>query len=310
MTAQRGKAAPVHSQISLQADLGRSDAVLSQLQLKTGDTLRTGSQLTASGSLANYASPQFKFAADGQVDVREVQALTGVAGLEGGVAELHLKGGGTTSKFDVDGRSKLTGVSYRTATVRVSELNASTAIHLTQDDLALSGIDARPREGGTVAGDLRLANWLAPSAPPASKLERSTKPTVPAGPVSRGSVRLQVHGISLRTVLQMTASPKMQDLGFETFVSGRADADWTGNADDFKAVADVGLSAPAQTPADRVPLNGAVDATYYNRSGAVEIRRTRCANPGIAYPCAGRAWRLSAQPAVVDPGRSDDHQSR
>ena len=59
ITAQRGKLPQVRSQLKLQADLGRTSVVLSQLELRTGDSPKKGSVLQASGSLANFANPEF-----------------------------------------------------------------------------------------------------------------------------------------------------------------------------------------------------------------------------------------------------------
>ena len=296
VSAQRGKAPATHSQLNLQADLGRNSANLSQLRLQTGFSSKNRLTLDMSGSIANYAAPRFQVAADGEVDVRAVTALTGVEGLDGGIAELHLKGQGTTAKFAVDGQAKLAGGGYRMATVRLNGVNASTAIHLTQDEIALTSLKARLPQGGSLDGELHIVNWLtaSPSGPSAQKA--SMKP--PVGPVSRGTIRAQIRDITLSTLMQIVAPPRYRDLGFETAATGHVGVDWTGNANDLRVSANVALNAPATVTAGRVPLSGNVDATYFNRGGSVQLRQLVAQTPAThvqaqgslgVYPLEGRS---------------------
>src|SRR5271170_4511832 len=135
ITAQRGKLAPVRSRLTVKADLSRTGAVLLQLQLQTGSSPKQGSLLEVSGALQNYADPQVEFAARGSIDVREVEAMTAVPGLEGGIAELRLTGKGNPSNFSVDGNTKVLGAAYRIPEVQVGGVNASAHIHMTQDEI-------------------------------------------------------------------------------------------------------------------------------------------------------------------------------
>jgi translocation and assembly module TamB len=290
ITAQRAKSPAVHSQLALTADLSRTGAVLSQFRLQTGTSPNEGGILQAAGSIENYADPKFDLKLNGTVDVREVEALTAVPGLEHGTAELQLQGNGTLSRFTVEGKSTITDAAYRTPEVRVSGVNGSALIHITQDELALTALKARLPEGGGIDGELHLTNWLAPT--PAEPARREAvkgragtvakkPPNLPvpsASPVTTGRVSARIQGITLRTTLRAVAPQNMDDLGFDTAASGRLAVDWTGNATDAKISANVSLSGG--NGAQGVPLSGSVDATYFNRTGAVEIRQFIAQTPG------------------------------
>jgi len=274
--ARREKLPSVHSRISLQADLSRTGAVLSQFQLQTGSAKKLDSVLEASGSLTNYTNLQFELTTHGKVDLGELDALTGIDGLDGGIAELQLDGKGSLDKYTVDGQAKLTGVAYVTSDVRAAGVNATTQVHLDQDDLMLRKLNIKLREGGTIDGDLRLLHWAAPDLP-----EVSTKnPKTMTGPVpltSQGILRVHVRDITLRTVLRMTAPRDLSDLGFDTAATGEAKADWTGPARDIVVSANVAMTGGREH--DGVPLSGTADATYYNRAGNVDVRKIVAQTP-------------------------------
>ena len=82
----------------------------------------------------------------------------------------------------------------------------------------------------------------------------------------------------MRSILEITTPPGFHDLGFDTSADGTATVDWTGTVDDLKVSANVSLSGG--NGRDGVPLSGAVDATYFNRRGAVDIRNVTAQTPG------------------------------
>jgi translocation and assembly module TamB len=286
ITAQRGEMAPVRSRLTVKAELSRTGAVLSQLQLETGGSPRNGSVLEVSGSLQNYADPQFDFAASGSIDVREVEALTAVPGLAGGIAELRLKAKGNAASFAVDGTVKALGAAYRIPEVEVSGVNGSADLHMTQDEIAVTALRARLPEGGSVEGELRLANWLAPTAAAptrkaavAAVAKRSQNlPAPEIGQVAAGSIRAQIRDITLRTVMRAVAPARYQDLGFDTAATGQVSVQWTGSAVDATVTAKVSLAAG--NGRDGAPLGGTVDATYDNRRGMVDVRDLTAQTPG------------------------------
>jgi translocation and assembly module TamB len=331
--AQRGKLPPVHSLLTLRADLGRTSAVLDQLELRTGDSTaaslkNSGSVLAVSGSIAGFANPQFTLKASGTIDLREVEALTAVPGLNRGLVNLQLQGQGNLTAFSIDGQARAADAGYRVPYVRVSGVTASTDIHMTQDELALTSLKARLREGGTIDGELHLRNWLV--APPA--VTRSAAPLSPvegrkaavanvakkaenlpaADAVETGAIQVRVRGVALRSVLAIVTPPSFHDLGFNTSADGNAAVDWVGNADDLKVAAKLALSPGTGDPG--VPLSGTIDATYDNRRGLVDIRDVTAQTPGThlhvagslgVYPIQTRQSAIHAEVATTNLGEFD-----
>ena len=164
VTAQRASFAPVHSRLQVKTDFSRTGVNLLQLQLQTGNSARSGSLLEASGSLQDFANPQVQLAATGTIDVRQVEALTDIPGLERGIVDLQVGAKGRISNFVLDGHAKVTGAAYRLPEVQLSGVDATTNLHITQDEIALSGLKGRFAEGGSFDGEFRLADWLAPTA--------------------------------------------------------------------------------------------------------------------------------------------------
>jgi translocation and assembly module TamB len=324
ITAQRGKRPPVRSQLKVQADLARTSAVLSKFELRTGDKPKTGSALELSGSISGYANPQFSLKATGSIDVREVEALTAVPGLDGGVATVQIQGSGNLTAFAIDGQANIKNAAYRIPEVRVSGVNASTNLRITQDDLALTGLKARLPDGGSLEGEFHLLNWLAspPKATPTSAVEgkkaavsavANRVENLPAPErVDTGVVRARIRGITLRSVMEMTTPPGYHDLGFDTSAAGSVAVDWSGNASNLKVSANVALTAGDGR--DGVPLSGAVDATYFHGRGAVDIRNVTAQTPGShiqvegslgVYPIESRLSSVHADLTTNNLGEFD-----
>jgi translocation and assembly module TamB len=274
--ARREKLPAVHSRISLHVDLSRTGADVSELELATGPKNKLDSVLEASGSFSDYADPHFALKAQGKVDLRELDDLTGIDGLDGGMAELQLNGKGSLDRYAIDGQAKLTGVAYVTSDVRAAGVNASTQVHLDQDDLALTKLNIKLREGGRIDGDFKLLHWAAPDLPEGPGKKAKTI-NGPAPVTSQGMLRVHVRDVSLRTVLRMTAPKDLGDLGFDTAATGEARADWTGAARDIVVSANVAMTGGGEH--DGVPLSGTADATYYNGPGNVEVRKVVAQTP-------------------------------
>ena len=247
--------------------------------------------------------------------MREVEALTAVPGLDGGIAELQLAGKGNPSNFTVDGNAKVTGAAYRIPEVQVSGVNGSTNIHITQDEIALTAhqsASARRRQRGR---GTHLANWLAPTpAAPTRKeavaavAKKSQNLPAPAvGTVASGNIRAQIRDVTLRSVMRMVAPKRYQDLGFDT-VGQRpgeraVDGQRRRRKGDGQCCAGGGQWARRRS-AER---SGRRHLRQSPRSG--RHPPSDRADAGQPHSGAGRAGRLSAEARVGDPGRSGYDES-
>lgn len=277
---------PVHSKLDLQVQLGRNAATLQSFNLQTGPSMLAGRL-----ALQNFADPQWKGSLNGSVNVRLVEAFVSIPGLDKGNVELQLTGQGTMNTFTVDGQSKVTGGAYHTGTIHLAGVNATTALHLNEDELTLTNSQAKLAEGGTVDGTLRIVNWSG-SAPPVPEKPQAAPgrrgpPQAPANNKQQGTIRAHISDMTVASIMSIVAPPRDANLGFATFANGAVNLDWKGDSSNFVMDAKLALTAPQQPRPGEVPLNGTVDAQYMNDSGTVNIRSFAAQTPGMQIQVNG-----------------------
>lgn len=274
LTLQRGGGRAVHSTMDAQVELGRNQVILQTLQLRTGNSL-----LHLKGSITNFANPFWKLNVKGGVAIEEVEALANVPGLKSGEVRLDLQGSGNGDRFTVNGTSRVSGASYHAGSIHVTNVRAEARLHLTQDEIALSNMRAQLSGGGFIDGELKIAHWRQPAParavpnlpPKTARAQRRARAVVARMETQRGTIRAQLHGLSLASIMAIVAPAHYSELGFDTDASGAVKVDWTGSAQAFTASADIALTPPLTTTAGRVPMYGAVEATYSNVKGLVDI---------------------------------------
>jgi translocation and assembly module TamB len=180
------------SSLHLEAELGRDEFDLQQLQLKTGRS----SQLTASGDLKHFGAPEWNATAQGTIELRQISVLTGVDGLDAGTIDLNLAGHNCVAvppsstqkpslwrrlrsasrssstpsapavepecpaKFLVSGTAKLRNAAYRDTYVNLRGVDATTHLHATPAELSLTGMVAKLSDGGSITGEMRIENFI------------------------------------------------------------------------------------------------------------------------------------------------------
>jgi translocation and assembly module TamB len=296
ITAQNGKNAAVRSKIDLTVEAAHDTVDLKTLHLTTEKT-----SLDASGSLVHFANPQWKLSANGTVDLADVAALGAVDGLKRGSVDLQVAGqGSSSSPFVLEGNAKLANGDYADQYVVIDGMNATTRLHITPDEITLSDVVARPRQGGIINAVFRFMNWQAPAAPPskapaaspaaskenARRAARQPPPRASVVVVPVVSIRARVHGVLLTTVLQAVVDRSYRDLGFDSAGDGTVNVDWTGTADDLTVAAVLAMSAPKVAPG-LLPVNGSLDAKYFQSGGRVQINRLEAHTPATNLDVTG-----------------------
>lgn len=290
LVAQQGAGTPAHSALDAQMELARNEVDLQSLRLQSGS-----SQLNMNGSLVNFTNPSWKLQVKGGVQLEEVEALSAIPGLNRGQVELNLEGSGNKSTFTVNGQSEVIGASYHAGSIHLTGVNAKTNLHMTQDELDLTGATARLAQGGVINGEMRITQWqnsapspAVPALPPATPRAENKAVAAAATPnVQRGTIRAQLHGISLATIMTIVAPEHYDELGFDTEASGDAGVDWAGSATAFTANAKVTLMPPLKPTAKRIPMYGSVDAGYSNVTGMVDVRNLDVHTPASQVKVTG-----------------------
>ena len=282
LTAQQGKAAVVRSQLDLTVEAAHDAVDLKNLHFTTGKTT-----LHASGTLVHYSNPQWKLSTDGTVELAELTTLGAVDGFRRGSVQLAITAqGNEASPYVVDGNAKVINAGYVIPYVYIDGLNLTTRLHITPDEIALSDLVGRPRQGGVVNAELHYLNWNAPDNPPPTSSAAADKTKrAPLRPVM--SIRARVHGVRLSTVLESVADRGYQNYGFDTLGEGPVDIDWTGAADDLTVAAKLAMSAPQSSAPGQLPLSGTVDAKYFQHGGRVQIYQLEAHSPGSTLNTTG-----------------------
>ncbi len=289
LTAARAKAPPVHSKLDLSVEMARNAIQLKGLHFASGN-----SKLEASAALADFQKLNWHLAANGGIDLREVAALAGVEGLGPGEATLQLKGEGTgANQFKLTGNLKLRNADYRSPTLLLTGLNASTSLSATPDLISLPNLQARLRQGGGVDASIRVLHWMAPApATTVAAAQKTTRPLPQAAPrpeQQQANIAAKIFGLRLQTILEAVAAKRYADLGFDTQLGGTANVSWTGSIADMKADANLALAPPHPPTPNELPISGVLDATYLNHGGRVDARRIEIHTPASSAQITGSA---------------------
>jgi translocation and assembly module TamB len=271
---------PVHSMLDASLDAGRNTVSLVSLTLQSSlEGAKQQSVLRASGSLTDFNNPRWQFTLKGAVDVLALRALTGIPGLAGGAAQLDASGAGSAARFTIDGTAGLAGGAYRMGTVNITDAAGTAALHVDQDNIALTAIHARAA-GGSVDGEMRILHWQAPTPPPGRRVP-------PGTPVTQGIIRTHIAGFALDRVLDLVAPPQYRRFGFDTIAAGTAYVDWTGDVSTLTGAVDVALAAPETPTPGEVPVTGSVQAQYIHRSGSVAVASLDVHTPASSIQLSG-----------------------
>jgi translocation and assembly module TamB len=276
----------VHGKLQLVLDLERNRASLTSLQLTSHNRGEQDRTLQVSGVLDNFTLPHWQAKVAGDLDMRLLDPVVGYPDSPDGVAHLDLTANGIAPAFQILGSVHIDNGSYTGANLNATGVNLDARVYADRGKLLITQIVARLRKGGEVEGSVQLAPWLPgdkviPAQITASGLEQSRAsrnvlvhaPLVPI--LFNGKVIANLKNVSLDTILDIVAAPAYRRLGFDALVNGPAMATWSNG--DVRTVAvittNLALSPSQHTPAGELPASGVIDATYAQRTGAVDLRK-------------------------------------
>ena len=240
--------------------------------------------------------------------MRLLDPVTGYPCAPEGIAHVDLNGAGQAGEFRADGNVRVDNGSYIGTGVVATGLGFNAHVHADQGHLLVSSIVIRLRQGGQMEGVVDLSPWL-PLVPgeavmQAAHAPSSRKPAPPqqiALPIN-GKVTAQFKNVTLDAILDMVSQPPFQRLGIGALVNGPAVATWSnGDVRTVSVAANLGLYAPTQTSAGEVPASGAIDATYTQRDGGVDLRKLEVNLPASQLTAHGSlgAYPLDSHTAIT-----------
>jgi translocation and assembly module TamB len=307
-------------------DLTRNSLYVRSLRLTSRDRDSRDRQrdhtMEFSGSLEDFSRPRWQGRMNGELDMRLLDPITGYPFDPEGMARLDLAGAGEGRQFRIDGGVQVDGGAYIQEGVVARGVGLDAHVHADPEQLLISQIVARLKPGGRIEGTVALAPWL-PPIPGAASMQRAGQSSVRAAPGSVPAVRLRpppivvpingkvtatFKGVSLDTLLDIVGQPPMQRLGFDTLLNGPATATWVnGNPDTVVVAATLDLAPPDRPMAGEVPASGAIDATYSQRNGGVELRKLEFHTPGGEVDAHGQ---LGAYPVTSPSAMTVNFHSR
>lgn len=279
---QRGSAAPLDSRLTLEVQLARNAATLKSLHLTGG-----GAQLDASGSLTGYSDPQWKLAARGSIDIREIAALTGIDGLRRGIAKIDATGQGRgVRQYSIQGNFGIAGAAFQTSYLKVEGAGATAQFSVTPEEIAITGLKANLRQGGGADATIHFLHWNAAAAGGA-RARAGSRNGVRPGIASSASILARIYGVRLPAIMRMVSPHRYWNLGFDTATSGEVDVNWTGGGEDLTVSGKLRLAPPGHPATGQAPVSGMVDATYFERGGRVRIRHFDAQTPASQIQVTG-----------------------
>lgn len=138
-------------------DLLRTAAYLRSLRMTADDHT-----LEVTGSLTNFAHPRWQAKATGELDMRLLEPVTGYTNSPEGVAHLELTGAGQAGVFRADGTVHVDGGSYIGTGVTARGVQLDARVHADPEELRITSVVARLRQGGQLEGAVTLDHWLPP----------------------------------------------------------------------------------------------------------------------------------------------------
>jgi translocation and assembly module TamB len=181
------------SSLHLEAELGRDAAAVTAFDFHSGEH----SELQAEGTLNHFGNPQWQAKVVGSLELKQIQILGGVDGLDAGTLELNVAGHNCyvapavaqkkprlmdrlrsrheaeaafpkTLPPDPDcqagyllvGSIKTNHAGYSNQYVRVRDVNAAAQLKVTPSQLLFTALTGRLETGGSATGDLKIDNWL------------------------------------------------------------------------------------------------------------------------------------------------------
>jgi hypothetical protein len=244
---------------------------------------------------------------DGDLDMRLLDPITGYRCARG-----H---GSSRSRrcrhwpaFQIDGGVHIDNGSYLGAGVTATGITSTRA----STPIAASSCSSR-RSSPACARAARskapsaLAPWLPGARFPPRRLrahspqlkesrrasQRSRPPRTGSSPSTAKSPPIS-KDVALDTVLDMVCPPQYRRLGLDARVNGPAIAVWShGDGARSSRQCAVWPEPLQQTPAGEAPTTGAIDATYTQRNGSVDLRKLELHLPASDLEAHGVAGRLS-----------------
>jgi translocation and assembly module TamB len=321
-TASKPVALPIEGYLQATLDLTRNAAYLQSLHLTASGKNVPERTLSITGSLQDFSRPHWQATVQGNLDMRLLEPMTGYANSPEGLARLNLGAEGNEGQFRVDGTVHVDNGSYVDPGVDARGVNLDAHVHADPEQLLITSVVARLRQGGQLEGSVALDHWIQPipggpvleATAPVVKKRRFGKsqaplpramPVVTAADVItipvNGKVVAQLKGLTLDTVLDIVGKGPFERLGIDGHLNGPATATWVkGDVQTLSVDARLSVSPSPRPVPGEAPATGVIDGIYTQHDGAVELQALTIDLPSSHIDAHGHlgAYPLSSASAL------------
>ncbi len=327
--------ATVHGYLQASLDLLRDGAILRSLRLTSAARGSEDRTLDVSGTLTHFSEPHWQATVRGELDLRLLDPVLGYPLVPEGISKLDLICAGDGGAFRVDGTMRVEKGSFAAPGIAVRGADVAAHVHADANALRVTQVVGRLQQGGEMQGEVLLDHWLpvetrpvmeagVPAASTHTELRKKSgthlhstpspqpKPVAPPHSVLvknphleifvNGIVHANFKNVPLDTVLDVVGQRPFERLGFDTLLSGPATAVWThGDVNTLTVKGAFGLRPPAQVAAGETPASGAIEATYTQKDGSVDLRTFQVNLPASRMSAHGRigAFPLTSPTALM-----------
>ena len=298
--------AALHALFQVSLDLTRNAAYLRSLRITASSRGVKDRTLEVSGAVTDFTHARWQAKIAGEFDMRLLNPIVDFPFTPDGVTRMDLAGAGDRGEFRLDGAVHVDKGTYVAPGVSARELQLDTSVHADPNQLHFTAVTLRFKQGGKVTGDLELDQWLphvagrasmepseaVPNPPRDSRLKRffhghatPPPPPPPSNPrdivikepqqevTVKGTITSRFDGVSLDTIQDIVGHEPFRRLGVDLTLNGPATASWVkGDVNTLVVGATLDLKPSVQPVANEEPGNGALDATYTQRNGVVDVR--------------------------------------
>ena len=164
--------------IQASLDLTRNAAYLRSMHITAHARGAADHNLEVTGSLTNFAKPQWQAKLTGDLDLQLLNPTLGYPDAPQGIAHLNLTASGADGKFRIEGPIHIQHGSYIGTGVTARDMDVAVVALADNSELHIGQALIRPHQGGLIAADVLLTHWL--PLPPTPSMEAAPEqPNVP-----------------------------------------------------------------------------------------------------------------------------------
>ena len=315
----------VHGHVQATLDLMRDGAWLQRLLVSARGSDGKEQVLEVSGRFDDFAHPRWQAKMNGVLDVRLLEPITGYPFAPEGLARVNLAADGAGGGFRIDGHVHVDNGAWVCGDIKARGVIVDARVHADRARLLIDNVVARLPHGGELDGTVDLTHWQ-PAAeneprlvPAALRVTRGVRPGAIGGQTTVGAadqtipvdgkVTAQLKNVPLDAVLDIVSQPPFQRLGIDALLNGPAEATWSkGDNDTVVVTTNLALSPSGHavsgdgtSPRAEAPANGAIDATYRQHDGSVDVRMLELHLPESTFEASGRlgAYPMNSATALA-----------